>query len=56
VCRHLSNSTAFLDHHVHKTIVLNRKERETNDDLRKIKDKIKHSGDNEDPTNHVVEK
>jgi hypothetical protein len=45
---YLSSSTIFLDTYVHKT-VLNNKPRERNNGSRKLEDKIKHSGDNEDP-------
>jgi hypothetical protein len=34
---------------------MNTKPRETDDDSRKVKNKIKPLGDNEDPTNRVIE-
>ena len=41
-------------HYVHEMIALNKKVKGTNDENKKIEDKIKHSGDNEDPTNQVI--
>ena len=35
-------------------IVLNKKAKGINDENKEIDDKIKHSGDNEDPTNQVI--
>ena len=46
-------STIFLSHHVHKIIVLDKKTKGTNDESKKVDDK--RSGDNEDPTNQVIE-
>ena len=45
----------LLSHHLHKMIVLDRKIKGTNDESKDVEDKIKHSGDNEDPANRVVE-
>jgi hypothetical protein len=45
----------LLSHYVHRTIVLNKKAKRTNDGSRKVEDKIKHSFDNEDPTDRVIE-
>jgi hypothetical protein len=44
-----------LSHCVHEMIVLNRKAKGTNDESKKVEDKIKHSYDNEDPTNRAIE-
>ena len=45
----------LLSNYVYKMIVLNKKVKGTNDESKKVEDKIKHSGDNEDPTNRVIE-
>ena len=42
----------LLSHYVHKMIVLDKKAKGTNDES---KYKVKHSGDNEDPTSRVEE-
>ena len=55
VHRYLSCFVILLRHYVHKMIVLNKKVKEANDESKNVENEIKHSGDNEDPTNRVIE-
>ena len=50
----LSCLAILLSHYVLK-VVLNEKVKGINEGSKNVEDKIKHSGDNEDPTNRVME-
>ena len=55
VSGNLSCFAILLSHHVHKMIVLSKKVKEINEGSKNVEGKIKHSGDNEDPTNRVID-